>query len=58
MFSICASVFMCRKNRLTGACLVSAGLGMVLTLLLGSSVLAAIAALALLVFGLILAGKK
>ena len=37
---------MCRKNRLTGACLVSAGLGMVLTLLLGSSVLAAIAALA------------
>ena len=31
---------------------------MVLTLLLGSSVLAAIAALALLVFGLILAGKK
>ena len=49
---------MCRKNRLTGACLVSAGLGMVLTLLLDSSVLAAIAALALLVFGLILAGKK
>ena len=48
---------MCRKNRLTGACLISAGLGMVLTLLLGSSLLSAAAALALLVSGLVLAGK-
>ncbi len=49
---------MFRKNQLTGACLVSAGLGIVLTLLLGSSLLSAAAALALLVFGLLLAGKK
>ena len=50
--------FMCRKNQLTGACLISAGLGIVLTLLLGSSLLSAAAALALLVSGLVIAGKK
>ena len=49
---------MCRKNRMAGFCLASAGLGMVLAMLLGSSVLCAIAALALLVSGLALAGKK
>ena len=49
---------MCRKNRMTGACLISAGLGMVLTLLLGSGVLSAFAALALMTAGLVLAGRK
>ena len=49
---------MCRKNRLTGACLASAGLGMVLTMLLGCGVLSAVAALALLVAGVVTAGKK
>ena len=49
---------MCRRNRLTGACLVSAGLGMVLTMLLGSSVLSAAAALALRTAGILMMGKK
>ena len=49
---------MCRKNQLTGACLAAAGLGMVLTMLLGCGVLSAIAALTLLVTGIVLAGKK
>ena len=49
---------MCRKNQMSGACLVCAGLGMVLAMLLGSSVLCAVAALALLALGLVLMGKK
>ena len=49
---------MCRKNRFTGACLIAAGLGMVLTMLLGCGVLSAVAALALLASGLVLAGKR
>lgn len=49
---------MCRKNRMAGFCLASAGLGMVLAMLLGSSVLCAVVALALLASGLVLAGKQ
>ena len=43
---------------MTGACLIAAGLGMVLTMLLGSGMLSAVAALALMASGLVLMGKR
>jgi hypothetical protein len=49
---------MCRKNKTAGFCLACAGLGMVLAMLLGSSILSAVIALALLASGLVLAGKQ
>lgn len=49
---------MCRKNRALGWCLTAAGVGALLTILLGSNVLASILALVLIAAGLCIAGRK
>ena len=49
---------MCRRFLTAGACLISAGLGMLLGLLLGGGALTVIVSLALLAAGAALAGKK
>ena len=51
-------IFMCRRFLTAGACLISAGLGMLLGLLLGGGALTVIVSLALLAAGAALAGKK
>lgn len=48
---------MCRKNQITGACLVSFGLGMLVSLLIGGA-FTVILSLAAIVLGIVLAGKK
>lgn len=48
---------MCRKNRALGGCLVAAGLGALVALLLGSGAVAVILALLLLACGVCMAGK-
>ena len=49
---------MCRKYQMAGACLISAGLGMLLGLLLGGGALTVIVSLALTAAGAVIAGKK
>lgn len=49
---------MCRKNRVLGWCLIAAGLGSLLTLILGSGFLAVVLALILVGSGLWLSGKR
>ena len=49
---------MCRKYQTAGACLITAGLGMLLGLLLGSAALTVIVSLGLLAAGAVIAGKK
>ena len=49
---------MCRKYQTAGACLISAGLGMLLGLLLGGGAMTVIVSLSLLAAGAVLAGKR
>ena len=49
---------MCRKYQTAGACLISAGLGMLLGLLTGSGALTVILSLALIAAGAVIAGKR
>ena len=49
---------MCRKDRALGSCMVAAGAGALLALLLGGGVLAVILALLLLACGVCTAGKR
>ncbi len=49
---------MCRKYQTAGACLISAGLGMLLGLLLGGGAMTVIVSLGLLAAGAVLAGKR
>lgn len=49
---------MCRKNRVLGWCLLSAGLGALVTLLLGSGAPAVILALCLICAGVCLSGRR
>ena len=51
-------IFMCRRFQTAGACLISAGLGMLLGLLLGGGALTVIVSLALTAAGVVIAGKK
>ena len=56
--SCAGGIFMCRKYQMAGACLISAGLGMLLGLLLGGGALTVIVSLALTAAGAVIAGKK
>ena len=51
-------IFMCRKYQTAGACLISAGLGAVLGLLIGSGALTVIVSLGLIAAGVVIARKK
>ena len=49
---------MCRKNQTAGICLITAGLGMVLGLLIGSGAPAVIVSLAMIAVGVVILRKK